>query len=222
MLSDAPSTSWETRDRANTHGARARRGRRRLRPCAAVRGLTDDAARAPSRLPGWTRGHVLTHLARNAEGTATWSKARSSAKNATSARWQRSAHRRHLARRPVVTESYVNTRTDPSVRQPRHVLGVVGVLAVAMLWTAVYGTAPASATPASELFARAAVSYARSAKPEVSTRIDLTSRRIESARVRLALDARSRARAHALARRESLGLEVIRRGSRGVHDDRWT
>ena len=43
---------------------------------------------------------------------------------------------------------------------------------------------------------------------------------IESARVRLALDARSRARAHALARRESLGLEVIRRGSRGVHDDR--
>jgi maleylpyruvate isomerase len=32
--------------------------------------LTDDIARGPSRLPGWTRGHVLTHLARNAE--ATW------------------------------------------------------------------------------------------------------------------------------------------------------
>src|SRR5438270_7920944 len=29
--------------------------------------LTDDAARAPSRLPGWTVGHVLTHLARNAD-----------------------------------------------------------------------------------------------------------------------------------------------------------
>ncbi len=31
-------------------------------------GLTDRAAREPSLLPGWSRGHVLTHLARNAEG----------------------------------------------------------------------------------------------------------------------------------------------------------
>jgi len=31
-------------------------------------GITDDAARQPSLLPGWTRGHVLTHLARNADG----------------------------------------------------------------------------------------------------------------------------------------------------------
>jgi maleylpyruvate isomerase len=30
--------------------------------------LTDDQVRAPSPLPGWTRGHVLTHLARNADG----------------------------------------------------------------------------------------------------------------------------------------------------------
>ncbi|HEY9244491.1 MAG TPA: maleylpyruvate isomerase family mycothiol-dependent enzyme [Streptosporangiaceae bacterium] len=30
--------------------------------------LTDAAVAAPSRLPGWTRGHVLTHLARNADG----------------------------------------------------------------------------------------------------------------------------------------------------------
>jgi maleylpyruvate isomerase len=35
---------------------------------AAIAALTDDDARAPSRLPGWTRGHVLTHLARNADG----------------------------------------------------------------------------------------------------------------------------------------------------------
>jgi maleylpyruvate isomerase len=33
-------------------------------------GLTNDACRAPSRLPGWTRGHVLTHLARNAEAVS--------------------------------------------------------------------------------------------------------------------------------------------------------
>lgn len=31
-------------------------------------GLTDQDVGAPSLLPGWTRGHVLTHLARNADG----------------------------------------------------------------------------------------------------------------------------------------------------------
>ena len=35
---------------------------------ATVRGLTDDQARGASRLPGWSRGHLLTHLARNADG----------------------------------------------------------------------------------------------------------------------------------------------------------
>jgi maleylpyruvate isomerase len=33
-----------------------------------IGGLSDADVRAPSRLPGWTRGHVLTHLARNADG----------------------------------------------------------------------------------------------------------------------------------------------------------
>lgn len=33
-----------------------------------VADLTDEVARSASRLPGWTVGHVLTHLARNAEG----------------------------------------------------------------------------------------------------------------------------------------------------------
>jgi hypothetical protein len=31
-------------------------------------GLSDVQVAGPSLLPGWTRGHVLTHLARNAEG----------------------------------------------------------------------------------------------------------------------------------------------------------
>lgn len=35
-------------------------GQARLREL--LTGLTDDAARAPSALPGWTRGHVLTHI----------------------------------------------------------------------------------------------------------------------------------------------------------------
>src|SRR5258708_29681256 len=30
--------------------------------------LSDADVRAPSLLPGWSRGHVLTHLARNADG----------------------------------------------------------------------------------------------------------------------------------------------------------
>ena len=34
---------------------------------AGIAGLTNDDCRAPSALSGWSRGHVLTHLARNAE-----------------------------------------------------------------------------------------------------------------------------------------------------------
>jgi maleylpyruvate isomerase len=44
---------------------------------ATVDGLDDVALRAPSRLPGWTRAHVLTHIARNADGLvnlATWAR----------------------------------------------------------------------------------------------------------------------------------------------------
>jgi len=37
---------------------------------ASAEGLADDQVRAPSRLPGWSVGHVLSHLARNAEGHA--------------------------------------------------------------------------------------------------------------------------------------------------------
>ena len=35
---------------------------------ASAAALTDATAREPSLLPGWTRGHVLTHVARNADG----------------------------------------------------------------------------------------------------------------------------------------------------------
>lgn len=37
---------------------------------ATVGGLTDAPMREPSLLPGWSRGHVLTHIARNADGLA--------------------------------------------------------------------------------------------------------------------------------------------------------
>src|SRR5919197_4025618 len=42
-----------------------------------VAGLTDGDARAASRLAGWSRGHVLTHLARNADALVnllTWAR----------------------------------------------------------------------------------------------------------------------------------------------------
>jgi maleylpyruvate isomerase len=35
-----------------------------------VSALTDGQVREPSQLPGWTRGHVLTHVARNADAMA--------------------------------------------------------------------------------------------------------------------------------------------------------
>ena len=48
-----------------------------VRLVAAVRALDDAALREPSLLPGWTRGHVVAHLARNADGLvnlATWAR----------------------------------------------------------------------------------------------------------------------------------------------------
>jgi maleylpyruvate isomerase len=44
---------------------------------ASAAGLDDAAVAAPSLLPGWTRGHVLTHVARNADGAVnllTWAR----------------------------------------------------------------------------------------------------------------------------------------------------
>ncbi len=35
---------------------------------SSVRSLDDASLRGPSALPGWSRGHVITHLARNADG----------------------------------------------------------------------------------------------------------------------------------------------------------
>lgn len=46
----------------------ARLGESTGRLLATADGLTDAQAAAESRLPGWTRGHVLTHIARNADG----------------------------------------------------------------------------------------------------------------------------------------------------------
>jgi maleylpyruvate isomerase len=50
------------------HRALARLSESTDRVLATADGLTDAQAAGESRLPGWSRGHVLTHLARNADG----------------------------------------------------------------------------------------------------------------------------------------------------------
>jgi maleylpyruvate isomerase len=52
----------------DTKVALARLGESTDRLLATAEALTDAQAAAASRLPGWTRGHVLTHIARNADG----------------------------------------------------------------------------------------------------------------------------------------------------------
>jgi maleylpyruvate isomerase len=53
---------------ADRASALCRAAHQRLASTVAV--LTDDDVVSPSRLSGWTVGHVLTHLARNADGHA--------------------------------------------------------------------------------------------------------------------------------------------------------
>jgi len=51
-------------------GQLARVGAATDRLLATAAALRDARAREPSLLPGWSRGHVLTHIARNADGLA--------------------------------------------------------------------------------------------------------------------------------------------------------
>jgi maleylpyruvate isomerase len=55
----------EAAERAAALAARVDGATQRLVQTAA--GISDEQARGPSLLPGWSRGHVLTHLARNAD-----------------------------------------------------------------------------------------------------------------------------------------------------------
>lgn len=64
MRAGPAGTVMPERDVASAVGGCTRAHQRLV---ATIGNLTDDAAGAPSRLPGWTVGHVLTHLARNAD-----------------------------------------------------------------------------------------------------------------------------------------------------------
>lgn len=58
-MAPRPAATWRLLDDATT------------RLLATAAGLSDADCRAPSLLPGWSRGHVLTHVARNADALAT-------------------------------------------------------------------------------------------------------------------------------------------------------
>jgi maleylpyruvate isomerase len=60
-VSDAAARAAELSQRVDVATARV---------LATAARITDELAREPSSLPGWSRGHVLTHLARNADGLA--------------------------------------------------------------------------------------------------------------------------------------------------------
>ncbi len=60
MPADPPRTPVPADDLARVADAHARLD-------AQIAGLVDDEARSPSRLPGWSIGHLLTHIARNAD-----------------------------------------------------------------------------------------------------------------------------------------------------------
>lgn len=80
---------------------------------SAVDALPDDALRAPSALPGWSRAHVVAHVARNAEALtrlATW--ARTGVETPMYAdREQRAAEIESSARAPAETLRAELTRT---------------------------------------------------------------------------------------------------------------
>lgn len=74
-LAASPSLTRRAAERAR--GGVAAVGPATDRLVEAVHQLDDTAARGPSRLPGWSRAHVVTHLARNADGLVnllTWAR----------------------------------------------------------------------------------------------------------------------------------------------------
>jgi maleylpyruvate isomerase len=65
---DGPGAAREHRMDNEVLRSMARIGEATDRLVASAATLTDAQMREPSLLPGWTRGHVLTHVARNADG----------------------------------------------------------------------------------------------------------------------------------------------------------
>ncbi len=97
-----------------------------------VDGLSDAAVTAPSLLPGWTRGHVLAHLTRNADGLTnllTW--ARTGVVTPQYASWERrnadiedgAAH--PAARHAAELRAAVDRFADAAAQMPAEAWAVV-------------------------------------------------------------------------------------------------
>ena len=66
---------------------------------ASLQRLTDAEVRQPSQLPGWTVGHVATHIARNAEGQRRMLEAAVARRGRGDvSRWTRATQRRYRSR----------------------------------------------------------------------------------------------------------------------------
>ena len=84
--------------------------------------LTDADTRGPSLLPGWTRGHVLTHLARNADGGTRllgWARTGIPVTNTRAWRHERRRSRRGLGARLSCFSPMSAPRRPPSPRRSR-------------------------------------------------------------------------------------------------------
>lgn len=63
-----PADTWDLESDPERAAQLCRAGHERW--LVSLRGLDDSQARRPSRLPGWSVGHLITHLARNADAHA--------------------------------------------------------------------------------------------------------------------------------------------------------
>ena len=108
--------------------------------------LDDGAVVQPSRLPGWTRGHVLTHLARNADALVnllTW------ARTGTPTPMYPSAEARNAGIEAGAARPVAEQRTDVEVSARR--LMETARAMTARDWQAAVRSAQGRSIPASEI-----------------------------------------------------------------------
>lgn len=103
-----------------------------------VRSMPDDDVRGPSLLPGWSRGHVLAHLARNADGLRNLLEgaAEGVARSAYPSREARNDDIEAGARRPIEEQ-----RADIAAAHERFVSAVAAMPSSAWEFELSWGTA---------------------------------------------------------------------------------
>ena len=95
-------------------------------------GVDDDAWRSPSRLPRWSRGHVATHLARQADALGRL------------VDWARTGVRQEMYASPQVREDEIESGEAPE-SGPAAGGDVVPAARSALLWGALFAAASSNA-----------------------------------------------------------------------------